>query len=123
MVATVARIGFIQNQYRLATATTGSVATKYGNLARQTEEPVETFFDSVSDAETVAAARQTLLSGDRRRFRVQAIGLDEVLALNYVGAIPVGRYTDTDRGADSAVLVSELIIDFNKQAAALAVWG
>lgn len=50
MVATPARIGFVIEPYRRATAETQIVADRYGNLARETDDPHETWFASLADA-------------------------------------------------------------------------
>lgn len=123
MPATAARIGFIQTEFRRVTATTPAAQTRHGTLARQSEDPVETFFDNTADAQVVCAARQALLSTERRRFRLAATGIDEVLALSYTGAVPIGRYRDSERAVDCKVLVSEIAIDLGKHSAMLTVWG
>lgn len=123
MPATPARIGFVQSEFRRATSTTASVQTRYGSLARQTEDPVVTFFDNVADAQVVADARQALMSAERRRFRVSVSSVEEAFALSYIGAVPKGRYVDTERNANLPVLVSEISIDLARLNAAFTVWG
>lgn len=123
MPATPARIGFVQQEFRRAISTTSSVQTKYGSLARQSDDPIETFFDNVSDAQTVANARQSLMSGDRRRFNVQVTGLSEVLALAYTSAAPLARYVDPERQCDFSAVVCDIRINFGRQSAAMTVWG
>lgn len=123
MPATPSRIGFVQSEWRRATATTTSVQTRYGSLARQTTDPVETFFDNVADAQVVADARQALMSPERRRFRASVSSVEEALALSYVGAVPIGRYVDAERNANRAVLVSEISVDLSRLSAAFTVWG
>ena len=61
MPATSARIGFIQQEFRKVTVTSSNPQTRYGAMARETADPVETFFDSEADALTVATARQLSL--------------------------------------------------------------
>lgn len=123
MPATPARIGFIMQQYRKVTATTSAVQTRYGSLARETEDPVETLFDNVADAQTLATARQSLLSAERRRFRVTTSGMAEVMALSYVAGVPLARYVDTEKQADMPALVSEIVLDLGRDKAALTLWG
>lgn len=123
MPATPARIGFVQSEFRRATSTTASVQTRYGSLARQTEDPVVTFFDNVADAQVVADARQALMSAERRRFRVSVSSVEEAFSLSYIGAVPKGRYVDTERNANLPVLVSEISIDLARLNAAFTVWG
>lgn len=124
MPATPDRISFIREPFRRAVATTSQASTRHGNLARESEDPIETFFSDADDALVVATARQTLLSAERRRFIVETTGgLDEVLALDYTGAVPVARFVDSNRGLDKSMLVGEIVIDFQTQRAALMVWG
>lgn len=123
MTATVARQAFVQQQFRNAVSTTAAVQTKYGEMARKSDDPVETWFDHVSDAQTMADARQALLSGDRRRFDVGVIGLSEALALTYTGAAPLCSYIDSERAASMTAIVCSITIDFGKQQAQFGVWG
>lgn len=39
------------------------------------------------------------------------------------GAVPVATYTDTERGIDRAMLVSEVTIDLARMSATLTLWG
>lgn len=123
MTATAARIGFIQQDFRRVVATTANPTTRYGNLARISEDPIETFFDDIADAEAVAVERQLLLSVDRRRFRVSVVGLDELLALTYSSELPVAGYTDSQRDFSDPTLLASMIMDFDKQKAAVVLWG
>jgi hypothetical protein len=124
VVATPARIGFIIEEWRRATSITTETQTRFGSLARKSDDPVETYFDDADDAKTVADARQTLLSPERRRFTVSAIGLDEALALPYTaGTLPVVRYRDAERDADMPALTGRIVFDFQRQRAEFLVWG
>lgn len=123
MPATPARIGFIQSEFRRVTSSSETAQDRHGALARKSEDPIETYFDNVADAQVVCTARQALLSPERRRFRVSVTSIDEVLALNYMGAVPLGRYRDSERAIDRTVLVSEIAIDLGAHGAELTVWG
>lgn len=123
MPATPSRIGFVRSEFRRATSTTTSVQTRYGALARQSDDPVITFFDNVADAQAMADARQALMSAERRRFRVGVSTVEEALALSYISAVPKGRYVDSERSADLPVLVSEITVDLSRLNAAFTVWG
>jgi hypothetical protein len=123
MTATASRIGFITNEYRKVVAQSSAPVTHHGGLARESEDPVPTYFDTVTSAQQIANGRQALLSEERRRFRVTVTGLNEVLALTYLGAVPLGVFTDTERGVSRDVIVSDITIDFDKQSATLTVWG
>lgn len=123
MPATPSRIGFVQSEWRRATSTTASAQTRYGSLARKTDDPVVTYFDSVADAQVVADARQALMSVERRRFRLGVATVEEAFGLSYLGAVPNGRYVDSERNADLPVLISEISVDLARLNAAFTVWG
>lgn len=124
MTATAARIGFITEQFRRVVSETTSVSTRHGDLARESEDPIETFFDDVDDAQLVADARQTLLSPERRRFTVRVRGVSEAMGLDYVaGTIPLADFVDTERAADFTGLIGEIGIDFERQQAQFSIWG
>ncbi len=123
MPATSSRIGFITNQFRRSIVESASVQTQYGAVARKSEDPVETFFDDVDDAELVTQERLDLLSAARRRFAVSFDDTDEIADLPVGGAVPVVRYVDAERGVDRNMIVCEIIIDLNKNSAAMPLWG
>lgn len=123
MPATPARIGFIQEEFRRAIAETAEMRTRYGTLARESDDPVGTFFDHEADAQIIADARQDLLGTERRRFRAQVKGVAEVLALQFDGDVPVANFVDTDRRLDRPMLVSEIVVDLGKNTATLTLWG
>lgn len=124
MPATPARIGFISTQFRRAIADTPSAKTRHGDLARSSEDPIETYFDSQDDALIMATARQALLSPERRRFECTATGLDEALGLDLAAStITLARYVDAEREADMIVLIAEIGIDFARQTTTLTIWG
>ena len=123
MPATPTRYGFIKQQFRHVVAQTPETKQRHGNLARESEVPIETFFDNVADAQVVADRRQALLSAERRRFRCATVGLDEVIGLQVGANMPVCRYVDADRQFNAKAVVCEVYIDLDQQQAALAVWG
>ena len=123
MPATPTRIGFIREEFRRAVAETPAVKTRHGNLSRESDDPIETFFDNVADAQTVANERQAMLSAERNRFRATTVGVTDALGLDYVGAVPVAHFVDTVRGHDKMALVSEIVINLTNQKSFLTVWG
>ncbi len=123
MPATPSRIGFVQSEFRRVIANTSSVTTRHGALARESEDPIETFFDSEADAQVVANERQTLFAPERRRFRVNVNSIEEVQALTYIGAVPNAHYVDSERLADRKVIVCDMAFDFDKQQSVTNVWG
>lgn len=123
MPATPARIGFILQEYRKVTVESPSVATKYGDLARDSEDPVQTFFDSTADALAMAQERQDLLDADRRQFRATATGISQALALDYSATTPTARVVDTELVADQDALVIEIAVDFGRDQQTITAWG
>lgn len=123
MTATAARIGFITNGYRRSIAEDTTVKDRYGTLARESDDPVETYFDNVEDALLMAQERLVLLSADRRRFNYQLAEAQPAFDLDYRTLIPVAQLTDTERGVDRKALVSEITVDLGTDTAAFLVWG
>ena len=123
MPATPARIGFIQQEFRRVVSETAAIKTRFGDLARESEDPVETFFDSETDAQVIATARQALLGTERRRFIASTNSVDEVLAVPLGGDVPITHYVDTERDCDRNMLLSEVTVDLGRGSASLTVWG
>lgn len=124
MTATAARIGFIQNQFRRVISEDAEVRVRHGDLARESEDPVETFFDDPAHAQIMADERQALLSSERRRFQVSVNGLSEALAIDYLaGTIPLATFIDTERAADMTAMLAEITLDFAGQAAEFVIGG
>lgn len=124
MPASPARIGFVLSEYRRATVESPPVSARYGNVARSDENPVETFFVNVADAQVMARRRHDLLSADRRRFGVTVKGLDEVLDLPLSGpAVPAAHYADDRLGTSLPCLIADVSFDFADQSAKMVVWG
>lgn len=124
MPATASRIGFITQDVRNAIAgPDASVASKYGDLARDTKEPLECFFDSVADATTMAQERLALLSPDRRRFLTEISGAETGQGLNFNIKTPTSRVIDLEKAADLATAVVEIGIDHETGKTVLTNWG
>lgn len=123
MPATPSRIGFIQTEFRRVVSSTMLVKALHGNLARASDDPVETFFSDEDDAQAIADERQALLSPERRRLRMQVADIADVLALDYIGKVPVATMVDRNRSIDGPALVSEITLDFARQGAVVTLWG
>lgn len=125
MPATTARIGFIQQAFRVVTSgpDTGVVA-RYGDTARDTPDPLATFFDSVDDAQIMADERLALLSPDRRRLTMTTMGAPALpSAVPIDPVIPSVQMIDAERGIDAPAVVTEISIDFERDRSTLVVWG
>lgn len=123
MPATPQRIGFILQEFRKVTVETPAVATKYGDLARDSDDPVVTWFDDIDDAEAMAQERQDLLDADRRQFRATATGITQALGMNYSQVTPTVHVTDTELAADMDAIVVELSVDFGRNRQSITAWG
>jgi hypothetical protein len=123
MAATPARIGFVLEPYRRAVSESPAAKLRHGNLARESADPIETWFASLADAELRADERQDLFAPERRRFDVtvsEIDGLDELLA---AGEAITVNLVDDERGLAKRMLVTSLTIDIETQRAALTIWG
>ncbi len=123
MPATPSRIGFILNQFRRSVATDDDVKVRYGSLARESDDPVETFFVNPDDAEIIAAERLALLSADRRRFRAVITDVEGMIDLDLSTSAPLVRYVDPNRSADMPALVAEVAIDLGRDTTTVILWG
>lgn len=124
MPATPARIAFITQEFRTARIEDATVRSRYGKLARESDDPVATNFDSVTDAQTIAQERMNLLGQARRRYSVRTVGLDEALALDFLtGTIPVATFTDVEKEVSGPHAIAEIGFDFDKQQCSFTLWG
>lgn len=128
MPASAARIGFVTREFRTAVASDAAVKTAYGEAARDTAdddgEPVETFFESVDDAASIAAERLTLLKANRRRFRHDVAELLTFTgSLDFSQATPAVTVSDTERGASHDAAVVEIALRFADDQTTLITWG
>lgn len=124
MPADPSRIGFITQEFRIATAEdTLDVPAKYGSLARRTDEPLETLFDDIDDTQAICDERFTLLSADRRRFQQAISGESFVLGLSYEEVTPTVTVVDTERSANFAAAIVDLGVDFETEKSAVMAWG
>ena len=123
MTATAARAALIREPFRRATSTTTAVQTRHGALARESADPVPTFFDNVANAQVIADARQSLFSSERRLFEVAVRGTAEMAALDPESGVPVGRFVDSERGVDRKVLIGQVEIDLAGGKSAAVIWG
>ena len=124
MPATPARIAFITQEFRLATAgPDSSVVSRHGTAARDTPEPVESFFVNVADAETMAIERLALLSPDRRRTTLGIAGIRALPSQLAAAPAPTVRVIDTERDLDRNSLVVELGLDFERDRTTVGAWG
>jgi hypothetical protein len=124
MPATAARIAFITQQYRVATAGPDSgVVAKYGSAARDTDEPVESLFDDIADVQAICDERHAILKADRRRIQMAVSGEATALALAYSSATPTARVIDDERALDKTMAVVEFAADFDKGQTNIVAWG
>ncbi|SDA14827.1 hypothetical protein [Sphingomonas sp. NFR15] len=125
MPATPARIGFILQQFRVAiSGPDATVVGRYGTTARDTTDPIETFFDSVIDAQAMSDERLALLSAERRRLTMVAAGAVALPSSMPVDpAIPTAKVVDEERGVNGKAAVVEIGLDFERDRSTLTTWG
>jgi hypothetical protein len=124
MTVTAARAEYIKAGFRTVDGgTVSAVVTKYGDAARKTTEPVPTFFESAADAQAMCSELTVLLSGDRRQFSHSISGEEVGLALAYSQTAPQCTVIDDRRTASHPAIISEINIDFGKQATEIKTWG
>lgn len=125
MVATPEQIGFVRQEWRTVVASDSAVKTKYGDRARDTkDEVIETFFDSITDAQAVANARLAFLKADRRRFRQKARGAYEMTGdLDFSQVTPTVQVVDEERDADLAAAVVGVQVDLGGDNTTFHSWG
>lgn len=123
MAATPARIGFVLEAYRRAVSETAAAGERHGNLARETADPLETWFSARVDAQARADERQDLLSEDRRLFSLTVVDAEEMLALLDAEGPITALFVDEERDINKLMVVTELSIDMERQVATVKVWG
>lgn len=125
MPATPARIGFILQQFRVAiSGPDAMVVARYGTSARDTTDPIETFFDDVADAQAMSDERLALLSAERRRLTLVAAGAVALPSSIPVDpAIPTAMVVDEERGVKGNAAVVEIGLDFERDRSTLTTWG
>jgi len=119
------RIGFIREAFRVVKSgpDTGVVA-RYGDTARDTPDPLASFFDSVDDAQTISDERLALLSPDRRRLTMTTTGAPALpSAVPIDPVIPSVQMIDAERGIDAPAVVTEISIDFERDRSTIIAWG
>lgn len=122
--ASPARVGRIIREFRVVSAGPDStVVARYGNLARDTIEPIETFFDSEADAQAMADERLALLSVTRSLVTVQIQGIATAADIDPSLTLPTVTIIDDEQGRNSAALVFGVTIDMKTERSTLETWG
>lgn len=124
MPATASRIGFITSDVRRAVAgVDASVEAKYGQLARDTKEPLESFFDSVDDALVMAEERLDLLSPDRRLIEFVVSGVETGIALDFSPITPSATRTVEKYDLSDTAAIVKIDIDYQNGFTTMDCWG
>lgn len=125
MTATAARIGLITTEFRTVESKDTGVQTDYGKDARDSgTDPVETFFDSMTDVQAICTERFNLLKADRRRFKqIVNTAVSFTGALDFSQTTPAAHVIDADRGADLTGAIVEISIDYGSNRTTIVTWG
>ena len=83
------------------------------------DDPVEGFFDSATDATAALAQRMALLGTVRRRFVVAVNDVVEVTP----GTVPTHRVIDAEQGLDASLLLSRIEVDLEQETTQLEYLG
>lgn len=127
MPATPARIAFITRPYRTVTGGPSStVEALYGDLARETDSasPIETFLDSLADAQVIVDDRMSLMSAERRRYTATVrdfIATAAGFSINQ--SLPTVRVIDDERQTDRTAIITEMKLNLRDGSVALTLWG
>ncbi len=122
MPATPARIGFVLEEFRIASSISSSAANKYGDAARKSDV-IETYFVNEADALAICDERKTLLSADHRRFGMVISGEQTGIDIQYTTESPCAQTIDDERNFDAVTLISEITVNFAKSETRLELWG
>lgn len=122
MPATPARIGFIQQEFRVVKSEDAGALAAYGDRARRSGV-VPTFFEDEDDAQAICSERRALLAADRRLFQQTVSDTGTATSMEYTSAPPTVNVIDDERDADHDALVSEINIDFVRNEAIIESWG
>jgi hypothetical protein len=124
MPATPSRIGFITSEFRVSTAGPNTtVETLYGNAARDTIEPLETFFDDPADVQAMANERLALVEVKRSLVPVSIDGTELAAAFDRSLSLPTVRVIDEEQDRNSLALIVGVTIDYNTGRSTLETWG
>ena len=107
-------------------ASDASIITRYGTAARDTsDQPVETFFDTIADVQAIADARLTLLKADRRKFEIAVAGIVGFTgALDYSQVAPAVTVIDDEKGASLPCAITGIVaLDYETERSTLTCWG
>lgn len=126
MPATAARAAFVAEELRSAVWQDPSVQALYGKVARDTaDSPIDTYFDSMADVQTMANERGALLGAHVRAFRLQLADLVDLDGdFSLATALPGARVRIEEAVADMAcAIVSIESYDTAAETTTLALWG
>lgn len=124
MPATAERAQFIRSEFRsVSNGPNASIVAAYGNLAKRSEQPIETFFVAKDDAQAMCDERAALLGQHNRLLKNTVNGVETGLALDYVGVTPTALVIDDEGAINNEALISEVTMDFDKKITTLETWG
>jgi len=99
------------------------VRALHGNKARATDEPLETFFDTVADAQAMADERLALLQVQRSIITAAIDQIEPATSLDPSLTLPTVRVIDDEQGRNMPALVVGFGIDMNTDRSVFETWG
>lgn len=119
MPALPSDIAAAMRQQMVVSSQDATILTRFPSARDGSQDPVEGFFDSASDAATAVGQRMALLGSVRRRFAVAVDDLVDVPA----GTVPTHRVIDAEQGLDAALLVSRVEVDLEQETTQVEYFG
>lgn len=103
----------------VVSAQDAAIKTRFPSARDGSDDPVEGFFDSATDATAALAQRMALLGTVRRRFVVAVNDVVEVTP----GTVPTHRVIDAEQGLDASLLLSRIEVDLEQETTQLEYLG
>lgn len=120
MPATPTDIAAGTREVVLATWESATIAARYPAARDASVDPSPAFFDSVTDAQTVADARGALIGTERRRF---SVNLGDVVWPDLSAGVPQARLVDAEQAADLPTLIARLEVDLEAGTTTMELFG
>ena len=117
-------IGQLTNEYRRVIAgPLPDIEAQFGEAARDTPEPIETFFTRTADAQTMANERLTLQGQKRRLVEVDCADDGIPFTLDFTKSLPTAQVTNDEMSLERPMLVVGMETDLANERTNLICWG
>ena len=120
MPATAADIAAAIRDVIIAQWSDSAIAARYPSARDSLASPADGYFDSLSDASTVATARGALVGTERRRFSVV---VQDVVWIDPAAGIPTVTVIDAEQGVNGGFVVCRVEVDLDAETTTFEVFG